>query len=336
MRDFRYKILVGKKGIQVFLKVFGWNSALFNLNLTIFIRKPTNMQVLEAHKPFEIQEIELSHWQQRQIKNNFFELVLIKEGEGIQCINYNDYMYKQGSMFLLPPLKCHSFQIHKPTKFVFLKFTSEFFHVQSQGKVNRHEWFKEAAYILSNYNQLPGDIIKDELDKQHIYTLIDLILRENKNFRAGSTLLIKSFMTSILEVLLRNIKLNSYRRDGKSKNPDERMTKLLAYINEHINQPQLLKVGALADLFFISPTYLSEYFRKNMNMPLKEYVIKAKLKLVEIRLLNSDYTLVEIAHELRFTDASHLSKTFKKYTGTSIRDFKNKGEYLLLNRNSCF
>ncbi len=70
-------------------------------------------------------------------------------------------------------------------------------------------------------------------------------------------------------------------------------------------------------------------------MPLRTYIIKAKLKLVEIRLLNSDYTLTEIANELNFTDVSHLSKTFKKYTGMSIRDFKKRGEYQLLKRGRC-
>jgi hypothetical protein len=44
------------------------------------------MEVLEAYKPFEIQELELSEWKQRA-KNNFFEVVLIKNGKGIQSIN---------------------------------------------------------------------------------------------------------------------------------------------------------------------------------------------------------------------------------------------------------
>jgi len=293
------------------------------------------MQVLEVYKPFEIQEIDLDNWQQRPVKNNFFELVLIKEGKGTQCINYNFYPYEKGSMFLLPPLKCHSFQIEQPTRFVFLKFTSDFFQSQARHAVNQGEWFKEAAYILSNYNQLPGDIIHSELDRQHIYTLIDLILIENSNFGTGSASLIKSFMTSVLEILLRNIKRSTFYEVESSADKDERITKLLNYINEHISEPHLLKVDQLAKTFFISPNYLSEFFRKKVNMPLREYIIKAKLKLVEIRLLNSDYTLTEIADELSFTDVSHLSKTFKKYTGMSIRDFRKAGEYQLLKRNHC-
>ena len=293
------------------------------------------MQVLEAHKPFEVQEIELNEWRQRPVKNNFFELVLIKEGKGTQCINYNEYDYDRGSLFLLPPLKCHSFQIAEPSRFVFLRFTSDFFHANARDTMNQYEWFKQAAYILSNYNQLPGDIIHSELDRNHIHTLIDLILRENRNYNPGSVALIKSLMTSILEVMLRNIKRSSFYEVEMSTNRDERITNLLSYINEHIAEPQLLKVEQLAKTFLLSPTYLSEFFRKKVNMPLREYIIKAKLKLVEIRLLNSDFTLTEIADELSFTDVSHLSKTFKRYTGLSIREFKKQGEYQLLKRSSC-
>lgn len=293
------------------------------------------MQIIQAYKPFEIQELELSEWQQRPVKNNFFELVFIKEGKGTQCINYNFYDYKAGSLFLLPPLKCHSFQIEKPSKFVFLKFTSNFFNANGRGTLSQQEWFKEAAYILSNYNQLPGDIIHTELDRQHTYTLIDLILKENRNYSQSSAALIKSLMTSILEILLRNIKQSAFYELGTGRENDERVIQLLSYINENISQPQLLKVEQLAKTFLLSPTYLSEFFRKKVKMSLREYIIKAKLKLVEIRLLNSNFTLTEIAKELNYTDVSHLSKTFKKYTGMSIREFKKQGEYQLLKRSAC-
>ena len=290
------------------------------------------MQVIQANKPFEIQELELDAWQQRPVKNNFFELVLIKEGKGTQCINYNFHNYHEGSLFLLPPLKCHSFQIEEPTKFVFLKFTSNFFNVRNRADSTQSDWFKEAAYILSNYNQLPGDIIHNQLDRQHIYALIDLILKENRNHQSSSPTLIKSLMTSILEILLRNSKKSSVYEITTHAENDDRVTKLLTYINENISDPQLLKVNQLAKTFLISPTYLSEFFRKKVKMSLREYIIKAKLKLVEIRLLNSNYTLTEIANELSFTDVSHLSKTFKKYTGMSIREFKKQGQYQLLKR----
>ncbi|WP_299317164.1 AraC family transcriptional regulator [uncultured Maribacter sp.] len=292
------------------------------------------MQVLEVYKPFEIQEIELTDWKQRPVKNNFFEFVLINDGEGTQCINYNDYAYSKNSMFLLPPLKCHSFTIEKPTKFIFLKFTDSFFKSANRISIDRNEWFKEASYILSNYNQLPGDVIKNEIDRNYLQSLIGMILQESRNYGERSVNLVTSLMTSILEILIRNIKKGSYFEIPKN-NSDDRITKMLTYINENISKTELLKVENLANVFQMSPTYVSEFFKKQVNMSLREYIIKGKLKLVEIRLLNSDFRLNEIADELGFTDVSHLSKTFKRYTGSSIRDFKNKGEYMLLKRAIC-
>ena len=292
------------------------------------------MQVLQAIKPFEIQTLALKTWKQRPVKNNFFELVLIKDGSGTQCINYNYFDYATGNIFLLPPLKCHSFQIEEPTNFVFLKFTSDFFRSYGQERVSHSEWFKEAAYILCNYNQLPGEIIHNELDRQHLYSLIELIIQENSSYQSSSRTLIKSLMTSVLEILLRNIKQSSAYELTTISEKDNRVTNLLAYINENINNPELLRVDELAKTFLISPTYLSEFFRKKVKISLREYIIKSKLKLVEIRLLNSNYTLTQIAAELCFTDVSHLSKTFKRYTGMSIREFKNQGEYHLLKRST--
>ncbi|WP_282148090.1 AraC family transcriptional regulator [Algibacter lectus] len=292
------------------------------------------MQVIETYKPFEIQEIELTEWKQRPVKNSFFELVLIKEGQGTQCINYNEHQYNKGSIFLLPPLKCHSFSIEKPTKFVFLKFTDSFFKNINRITIDRNEWFKEASYILSNYNQLPGDIIKNDVDRNHLESLISMILQESRNYGESSINLVTSLMTSVLELLIRNIKKSSYFELPKN-NSDDRITKMLTYINENLDKTELLKVENLSDVFMMSPTYVSEFFKKQVSMPLREYIIKAKLKQVEIRLLNSDFTLTQIADELGFTDVSHLSKTFKRYAGTSIREFKNNGEYMLLKRGAC-
>jgi AraC family transcriptional regulator len=240
----------------------------------------------------------------------------------------------KGSIFLLPPLKCHSFDIKTSSKFVFLKFTDSIFKNTNRLAIDRNEWFKEASYILSNYNQLPGDIIKNDVDRQHIERLLAIILQESRNYGDDSISLIVSLMMSVLEIIIRNIKKGSFS-EVSPNNTDERITKMLTYINEHIDKPEQLKIENLASTFAMSPTYVSEFFKKQVNMPLREYIIKAKLKLVEIRLLNSNFTLTEIADDLGFTDVSHLSKTFKKYTGKSIREFKKEGEYMLLKRSVC-
>ena len=77
-------------------------------------------------------------------------------------------------------------------------------------------------------------------------------------------------MTSVLEILIRNIKKSNYFEIPN--NNDERITKMLTYINENIDKTELLKVENLADVFMMSSTYVSEYFKKQVHMSLREFV----------------------------------------------------------------
>ena len=292
------------------------------------------MLVKQPYKPFDVQELSLSAWEERPFKNNFFELVIVRKGHGIQCVNYNEYKYIPNSIFLLPPLKCHWFNILEPSEFIFLKFTSSFFTSDTTSNFG-DKWFQDASNILSSYNQKPGDIIYSDHDRSQIMALINVVLQEDKNITAGSSSLIKTLMASILEIILRNIKKSNRRDLQESFSKDEKIYTLLNYIEENLDNPKLLTIENLSKIALISSTYLSEYFKKSVGMTLRTYMTKARLRKVEIRLLHSKFSLSEIADELGFTDVSHLSKTFKKYTGMSTKQFKANGDYIVLKRNSC-
>lgn len=292
------------------------------------------MRIIQSEKPFEVQVLRLSEWQLRPLQNNFFEVVFIAEGRGSQCINYNNYRYEGGNVFLLPPLRCHSFTIEEPTEFVFLKFTKAFFK-KNNGSGSDHEtWFKEASYILANYQQQPGEVIGNEHDRRNLINLIKTIQYEAQNQQQNATELIKSLMVSVLHILLRSIK-SATDIQQETLSMDNRLNEMTSYIQENLGSTSHLKIEAIAERFLMSPTYISEYFSKNMGISLREYIAKSRLKLAEIRLLYSDYTLNQIADELGFTDASHLSRTFKRYSGQTIREFKAKGDYNLLKVANC-
>lgn len=287
------------------------------------------MQTIQTDSPFEVQVLSLDEWTQRPVKNNFFEIVYIESGKGMQCINYNLYPYESGSVFLLPPLKCHSFTIDEATKFVFVKFTRAFFRQAASQPVDHEKWFKEASYVLANYNQQPGEIIPDEIERGNLVRLLDTIVYEWQKHSLNSSELIRSLMVSCLHILIRGIRQHmSMSQDVISS--DNRYAELTAYIQDNLDQPERLRIEELAKRFFISSNYMSEFFIKHGGISLREYITRSRLKLVEIRLLYSDLTVREIAEEYGFTDASHLSRIFKKYVGKSIRDFRREGAYCLL------
>ncbi|UOQ72698.1 helix-turn-helix transcriptional regulator [Hymenobacter cellulosilyticus] len=105
---------------------------------------------------------------------------------------------------------------------------------------------------------------------------------------------------------------------------------MLNHVQHHLFDNEQLRVARLAEEFHVSATYFGEYFRRNAGESLQEYVLKSRLKVAEARLLYSGNSVKEIAYELGFSDASHLSRLFKKYHGYTIQAFKQRGAFDLL------
>ena len=80
-------------------------------------------------------------------------------------------------------------------------------------------------------------------------------------------------------------------------------------------------VAFYADKLFKSPKTLSNNFAKLNRSPLQ--IIHQRIVLEAKRLLTyTDKSAKEIAYEVGFDDASHLSRLFKKYTAQSPSEFK--------------
>ena len=87
-------------------------------------------------------------------------------------------------------------------------------------------------------------------------------------------------------------------------------------------------VGFYAEKLFKSPKTLSNTFSKYNKSPLQ--IIHDRIILEAKRLLiYSDKTTKEIAYELGFDDASHLSRMFKKHTDLSPTLFKKNSNLIL-------
>ncbi len=279
------------------------------------------MLIEEPRRLFEIHVEEFSQWKKRPHRHNFFEIVYVDKGTGEQCINNHEFAYGPGNIFVLPPLDCHSFKIKEPSRFYFTRFTDHYF-LNNHTLTDYKDWFDRMAYILTNYNKIPGDIISTSRERAFIIQTIKSIHQEYLVGDAYSDSIITGAMTSILNILARSIE-KQYVEEGNAA--DKRLGEILRYINTHITEPGLLRIPVLSETFGISPTYFSEYFKKHLGMSLAEYIVKSKLKLVETKVLHTDLSLKEIAYQLSFTDSSHLAKTFKQVYGMTVKEFKLGG-----------
>lgn len=247
---------------------------------------------------------------------HFFELIYLQEGKGTQWINGNTYKYNKGKIFFLIPEDKHKLYMETRTRFVSIRF-SEGSLLQLKNEAEQIEycdWMKKTEYIFHNYHAKAGCLFRDKNDEVFALALMEGMVREQQQQGTGYLLIIRQSVTILFNLIARNL-LMAEAADPVQKNSKPSVMKIIAYLQQYIHQPALLKMPVIAQTFNISVNYLGEYFSKNYGKSIQEYLIDYKLKLIETRLLYSDMRINEIAAEMSFTDESHLSRIFKRYRG---------------------
>lgn len=274
------------------------------------------MKKHNLYLPFEVIFKEIEDSLTTEVGNNFFELVYIVSGTGIQVINENRLSYEPGHLFLITPEDTHCLEIESATKIFLLRFTDIYIKNSPLTSSNIYK----LEYILQHANHQPGCILKRITDKNLVHPIIEAIRHEYYNPTLYNTELTQLLINTLIVIIARNI--SEYLPDNINKQSDAKTHVLVQYIQSHIYQPEKLSVAVMSEKFGISETYLGRYFKKQTNETLQDYISKYRIKLVENRLLYSDLRVGEIADELGFNDESHLNKIFKKHKGTTPSLFR--------------
>jgi AraC-like DNA-binding protein len=80
----------------------------------------------------------------------------------------------------------------------------------------------------------------------------------------------------------------------------------------------------LAELVSLNPNYLSELFKKETGISISEFIQREKVREAEQLLISTNYSLLEIATWLNFHDQSHFTRVFKKFTGTTPKQYRSR------------
>ena len=111
-------------------------------------------------------------------------------------------------------------------------------------------------------------------------------------------------------------KLRQARRD------DDLTARCKTYIQQHIQEP--LRLNGIAKAFRLSTDYLSAHFSQITGVPLKEYILQAKVRQAADLLRYTDYPINVISSYLSFSSQSHFGQVFRKYMGITPKIYRNK------------
>ena len=108
---------------------------------------------------------------------------------------------------------------------------------------------------------------------------------------------------------------------GQWRNKDERqrstsdLAPVYEYIERHLSEP--ITVADLAAQVHLSEARFYVVFKEKLRMSPKAWLQKIRLERAAHLLLSEDFGLEQIAQECGFANAFHLSRLFKKWTGTA-------------------
>ena len=159
----------------------------------------------------------------------------------------------------------------------------------------------------------------DEKEQQKFKTLHEVFIDELETEDNIQAEMLRMLMARFIIKSTRLLKA----KQGVVETPKSTKVDLLRSFNFLVEQhfKSEHSVSFYADQLFKSPKTLSNNFAKLNRSPLQ--IIHQRIVLEAKRLLTyTDKTAKEIAYEVGFEDASHLSRLFKKYTFQSPSEFK--------------
>ncbi|HIU76193.1 MAG TPA: helix-turn-helix domain-containing protein [Candidatus Pelethocola excrementipullorum] len=104
------------------------------------------------------------------------------------------------------------------------------------------------------------------------------------------------------------------------KEPTELIDKICEYIYTHYDEP--LNLNALAGIFYLSPSYLSHYFKKHKSQSVVRFLEDFRLEKATEYLEKTDLPIADIAGKVGYGDGNYFAKVFRKKYNKSPSDYR--------------
>lgn len=111
-------------------------------------------------------------------------------------------------------------------------------------------------------------------------------------------------------------------RANSDKRPNMWTEQCKDYIFQHLHEK--ITTRDVAEHLHLNANYLSEIFHQCENMTITDFIMGEKVKLTRNLLTYSPYSYIEIATYLGFSSQSHLGKVFKRFTGMTLRQYRER------------
>lgn len=116
-----------------------------------------------------------------------------------------------------------------------------------------------------------------------------------------------------------------FQQTYESSQKDDRIENVLNFISQNINKSITTK--KLAEVAFLSESRLLHLFKEKMGLPIRNYILWFKLKIV-ITQISEGNSLTKSAYEAGFSDQAHMTRTCVNMIGVSPSTFSKNSKFV--------
>lgn len=266
----------------------------------------SNWEVLGESSP-------LRHNPFRPHRIRFYSLLFIQEGEGYHYIDFKKYKYQRGSIVFISREQVHAFERNLNRHAFFMVFTEEFLEQSSLGSslMNR--------LSLYNYHLFPPVL---QLNEEEFPIFENLVNRLRHEYHAPDDHLTKELIQSALKIFL----LLAERKRRKSHALEEMSPYHETFMQfQRLLEKHLLsnrQVQFYANELNVSTKKLNRATQHIVNQTVKAFINDQLIIEIKRLLMNTSYSIKEIAYQTGFDDPTNFIKYFKKDTQLTPSEFR--------------
>lgn len=251
-------------------------------------------------------------------RHHYYEFYFVIDGHAVYSVDNKTYELEAGDVLLIKPEQTH-FALLEPlggrpyVRYV-LWLDPAYLSALSSPETDLLLPF-EKFYDLSSLVHLYGET------QVTVTRLLQSILRSQAIGEFGADLYAHAHMIELL-VTLGRVKLYNQPSGFEDCHVNNKLVNAaLEYITEHIHER--IRTDELAATLFVSRSHLSREFTKFMGIPVRDFIIKKKLYLSKLALMEGA-GIQEVCARYDFGDYSSFYRAFKKEFGLSPQKFVNE------------
>ncbi|KRE57832.1 AraC family transcriptional regulator [Paenibacillus sp. Soil750] len=235
-----------------------------------------------------------------------YEIFYLMSGKRTFFIKDRTMIIEEGDVVIISPNI-----LHRTTNTEMPKHERLIVNIHESQMSSMNDAYRDIFQPLFEHAYL---IIKCPLqDKLAIESVAQSIMQEMQEKRPGFEMFAQTLVLQLLIICCRHVKQNAIEPLDTPSPMYERILEVVRYMNTHYMQD--LPLHLLAEKFYVSPYYLSRFFKEATGFTFVEYLNSVRIKEAKKLLEQTSLKVSLIARKVGFGSVTHFGRVFKLVTG---------------------